>query len=70
MGGPGTAASGDGSPATGASWAFGHCVTGDSDDGRAEFTRERIGRLRPGRLRAGGPVTSRAGVERLAADSC
>ncbi|MGW1589169.1 hypothetical protein [Streptomyces sp. NPDC002386] len=49
---------------------FGHCVTGDSYNGGAEFTRERIGRLMPGRLRAGGPVTSRAGVERLAADSC
>ncbi|MGQ4415994.1 hypothetical protein ACN6LA_001417 [Streptomyces sp. SAS_269] len=49
---------------------FGHYVTGDSYNGKVEFTGERIGRLRPGQVWADGRVMSRAGFEKLAADSC
>ncbi|MFJ3717681.1 hypothetical protein [Streptomyces sp. NPDC090057] len=49
---------------------FGHYATGDSYNGRVEFTGERIGRLRPGQVWADGRVTGRAGFERLAAGSC
>ncbi|MEU2053720.1 hypothetical protein [Streptomyces bungoensis] len=49
---------------------FGHYVTGDSYNAVAEFTTERIGRLRPGQIWADGRAMSPRAFERLADDSC